>query len=250
MGRFFVGTSGWSYRSWKGDFYPADLPTRRYLAFYAQRFDSTEVNYSFYHLPRTETYERWATQVSDRFVFALKASRLITHVKRLSRIGDAWETFVHRAQALGPRRGPILLQFPASFRSDPPRLSRFLQHARRPAPRATPLKLVFEFRHASWFTDDVYALLRRHRAACCIADSPQYPRDDVVTADFVYLRFHGRTELFTSSYSDQELAEEATHIRHHLRQGLDVYAYFNNDAKGHAVRNADTLRRMVEGRDR
>jgi uncharacterized protein YecE (DUF72 family) len=247
MARLFVGTSGWSYADWKGTFYPADLPSRQYLDFYADAFGSTEVNYSFYHLPRPSTYEKWAAQVPDGFIFALKASRFITHVKRLADSEEAWETFVRNAQALGPHRGPILLQFPPSFRSDRRRLDAFLTRAQQPAPGTRPLRLAFEFRHESWFVEETYSLLRRHKAALCIADSPRYPRREVMTADFVYLRFHGRIDLLASKYTDAELAAEAKRIRRYLRNGLDVYAYFNNDALGHAVANARTLREMVEG---
>ncbi|GKS59886.1 hypothetical protein YTPLAS18_34130 [Nitrospira sp.] len=245
MGRVFIGTSGWSYRSWKGDFYPTNLSSRGFLKFYANRFDTTEINSSFYHLPRQQTYERWKAEVPNRFVFSVKASRVITHVKRLSDAKNLWDTFVYHAQVLGSHLGPILLQFPESFRVDLPTLSRFLQQARGSVSTGLQLRLVVEFRHLSWFTDAVYALLRRHHVALCIADSPRHPRRNVVTADFAYLRFHGRDELFVSSYSNEALAAEANGIRRHLHRGLDVYVYFNNDAKGHAVPNAQTLRRMI-----
>ena len=246
MGTVLIGTSGWSYGSWKGDFYPTGLPSRRFLEFYAERFGTTEVNSTFYRVPLTSTFETWSAQVPENFVFTLKATRLITHVGRLADIDEAWAMLVRHAAVLGRHLGPILLQFPPSFRCDPPALARFLRHARRPAPRGARLRLALEFRHASWFNEDIYALLRRWGAALCIADSPQYPRHDVVTADFVYIRFHGRTKLFASNYSNPELADEAVGIRRYLRHGLDVYAYFNNDAQGHAVRNAATLRRMVQ----
>jgi uncharacterized protein YecE (DUF72 family) len=245
MARLFIGTSGWTYSSWKGTFYPEDLPSRDYLAFYSREFESTEVNYSFYHLPRPSTYEKWAAQVPDEFIFALKASRFITHVKRLVDVKEAWARFVQNAQVLASRLGPVLLQFPPSFRSDRRTLAAFLRGAQRSAPKSYPLRLVFEFRHESWFSGLTYALLRRCNAALCIADSPRYPRRDVLTADFVYLRFHGRTNLFASKYTDAELAEEAMQITRYLRDGLDVYVYFNNDALGHAVENARTLKRLV-----
>jgi uncharacterized protein YecE (DUF72 family) len=245
MARLFIGTSGWTYSSWKGTFYPEALPSRDYLEFYSREFESTEVNYSFYHLPRPSTYEKWAAQVPDTFIFALKASRFITHVKRLVDVEEPWTTFVQNALAVGAHLGPILLQFPPSFRCDRPKLAAFLRSAQRAAPKSRPIRLVFEFRHESWFSEQTYALLRRHNAALCIADSPRYPRRDVVTADFVYLRFHGRTDLFASKYTDSELAEEAKQIRRYFRDGLDVYVYFNNDAFGHAVANARTLNHLL-----
>jgi uncharacterized protein YecE (DUF72 family) len=248
MARLFIGTSGWTYSSWKGIFYPADLPSRRYLQFYSREFSTTEVNYSFYHLPRPSTYKKWAAQVPEHFVFALKASRFITHVKRLVEAEEAWTGFVQNALALGPHIGPVLLQFPPSFRCDHKRLAAFLRGARRPVPNSHSLRLVFEFRHESWFTEELYAILRQYSSALCIADSPRYPRRAEVTADFVYFRFHGRTDLFASKYTDAELTEESKRIRRYLRDGLDVYAYFNNDALGHAVANARTLQRLVRGR--
>lgn len=250
MARLLIGTSGWTYSSWKGSFYPEDLPSRRYLEFYSRRFDSTEVNYSFYHLPRPGTYEKWAAQVPDNFVFALKASRFITHIKRLVDIEEAWAAFVQNAEALGSHLGPILLQFPPLFRGEPKKLADFLRVAQRPVPKSHVVRLAFEFRHESWFTEEIFSLLRRHRAALCIADSPRYPRRDEVTTDFAYIRFHGRTDLFASKYTDMELADEAKRIRRYLRDGFDVYAYFNNDALGHAVANAHTLKQLVRWQGR
>lgn len=245
MARLFIGTSGWTYSSWKGTFYPEDLPSRDYLEFYSREFESTEVNYSFCHLPRPSTYEKWAAQVPVTFIFALKTSRFITHVKRLLDVEEAWATFVQNALALGPHLGPVLLQFPPSFRCDRRKLAAFLGIAQRPAPKQHPLRLAFEFRHESWFSEQTYALLSRHNAALCIADSPRYPRKDVLTADFVYLRFHGRTDLFASKYTDAELLEEAKRIRRYLRDRRDVYVYFNNDALGHAIANARTLNHLL-----
>lgn len=224
--------------------------SREYLEFYANKFSTTEVNYSFYHLPRLATYEKWASQVSDDFVFALKASRFITHVKRLIDVEDAWATFVQNARALGPHLGPVLLQFPPSFRHDRKRVAAFLKIAQRPMPRFRRMRLVFEFRHESWFNEEIYALLRQHQAALCIVDSSRYPRHDRVTSDFVYVRFHGRAELFASKYTEKELMDEAARIISYLRNGLDVYVYFNNDALGYAVKNAATLNDLVQRKRR
>jgi len=245
MARVFVGTSGWTYPDWRGIFYPDDLPGRQYLEFYAREFGTAEINYSFYHLPKPETYAKWAGQVPDGFLFAVKTSRLITHTKRLRAVTEPWRTFIHNALALGPHLGPILLQFPPSFRCDEKRLAAFLERARDDASDDRPLRLVFEFRHESWFSEEIYRLLKRHHAALCIADSPAYPRRDVLTADFVYLRFYGRDELFVSSYSRAELSDEANKIKRYLKDGLDVFAYFNNTAGGHAIRNARTLRSLL-----
>lgn len=245
MARCFVGTSGWTCPDWRGPFYPDDLPSRQYLEFYAKEFPTTEINYSFYHLPKPATYAKWATHVPDGFVFAVKASRLITHTKRLERVGEVWQTFVHNAQALGTHLGPILLQFPSSFRCDLKRLAEFLDMVRGSISDDPAGRLVFEFRHDSWFTDDIYRLLKRHHAALCIADSPTYPRRDVRTTDFAYLRFHGRKQLFVSSYTKTDLAEEAKRIKAYLRDGMAVFAYFNNTARGRAIENARALKALL-----
>lgn len=247
MAQIFIGTSGWTYQSWRGVFYSEDLPSRRFLDFYATRFPTTEVNYSFYHLPKPATYEKWATQVPEGFIFSVKASRLMTHMKRLSEIEEPWCEFLRNAQSLGPCLGPILFQFPASFRCDHARLSDFLKIARAVVPATEHLRLVFEFRHESWFTSEVYDLLRCHGAALCIADSSRYPRREVTTSDFMYFRFHGRTQLFASNYTNAELADEAIKMRRVLKKGHDVYAYFNNDAEGYAIANARKLTEMIRG---
>jgi uncharacterized protein YecE (DUF72 family) len=245
MSKLCIGTSGWTYASWKRTFYPPDLPARRYLEFYAGEFPATEVNYSFYHLPKRSTYENWSRQVPENFAFAVKASRFITHIKRLQDVDTAWQTFVSNARYLGRHLGPILLQFPPTVPCDLTRLKGFLTGSQPAEKTAIPLRLVFEFRHDSWFTDRVYRLLNQHRAALCIADSARYPRRDVITSDFTYLRYHGPQGLFASKYPDARLVKEAKMIRKYMRSGLDVYVFFNNDALGHAIENARTLRTMV-----
>jgi uncharacterized protein YecE (DUF72 family) len=244
MARLLIGTSGWTYASWKGPFYPKDLPGRNLLSFYAAEFPTTEVNYSFYHLPKPSTYERWRTLVPAGFLFSVKASRFITHIKRLDDVTDAWQTFINNASVLGPHLGPILFQFPPSFRVDQDKLRGFLSMAQRTVSKAHP-RLVCEFRHDSWFTDETYRLLQRHGVALCIADGSKYARRDVVTADFTYLRYHGRNKMFASDYTDKELSEEAARLRRYRREGLDVYVYFNNDALGYAVKNARSLKAMT-----
>lgn len=246
MSRLLLGTSGWTYASWKGPFYPKDLPSRSFLKFYAAEFPTTEVNYSFYHLPKPSTYERWRTLVPDHFVFAVKASRFITHIKRLHDATEAWQTFVQNASVLGPHLGPILFQFPPSFRVDQDRLHRFLEMVEATEPQSRPLRLVCEFRHDSWFTDEIYRLLHRHGVALCIADGPKHARRDVLTADFAYIRYHGRNKMFASDYRDKELAEEADQIRRYRREGLDLFVYFNNDALGYAIKNARSLRALID----
>jgi len=246
VARLLIGTSGWVYRSWKGPFYPEDLASRRYLEFYAHEFSTTEINSSFYHLPRPETFINWGHQVPADFIFAVKASRFLTHIKRLVDPKEPWQRFLTSALKLARHLGPVLLQLPPGFRKDLSRLSAFLKIAQQSRTARARLRLVFEFRHESWFSDDVYALLTRHKAAWCIADGAKYPRKDLVTADFVYIRYHGRSQMFASSYSKAELTKEAQLIKRYLQDGHDVFAYFNNDAKGYAVKNARMLRKLLE----
>jgi uncharacterized protein YecE (DUF72 family) len=241
-GELRIGTSGWTYSDWKGRFYPEELKSADYLAWYARRFDTTEINYSFYHLPQAKTFEKWAAQTPETFVFAVKVSRYITHIERLGNVREPWEKFLDRAAHLGPKLGPLLLQFPPSFRADIERLEAFLETSRQLGAR----RLAFEFRHASWFVAETAALLGRHDAALVIAHSSRYPcAPPEATASFVYLRFHGPKELFASRYSEAELADWAKRIRAWRREGRSVYAYFNNDWYGYAIENAETLARLA-----
>jgi uncharacterized protein YecE (DUF72 family) len=246
MARFLAGTSGWNYPGWRGSFYPENLPAREFLSFYAVRFATVEVNYSFYHLPRVSTYQKWREQTPEGFVFALKASRFITHIKRLKGVRESWGEFVARALALKEKLGPILFQFPPSFHATAENLKNVERMLAYKASREHALRLAMEFRHESCFGEAMLALLREHQAALVIAHSSRYPVPKVVaTAPFVYFRFHGPRELFASGYSNAELEEWATHMKALLADGLDVYAYFNNDAMGDAVPNAETLMEMV-----
>ncbi len=245
MARALIGTSGWAYKSWRERFYPANLPSRRYLEFYGREFPTTELNASFYRLPSPQTFRNWANQVPDRFVFAVKASRLLTHIKRLIDVEEPWTALLKSACELEHRLGPILLQLPPSFRLELTRLEAFLEMVQGGSAQAA-LRLVFEFRHQSWFRKEVYRLLERYGAALCIADSPRYPREDVVTADFAYFRYHGRSQLFASNYSRVELTREARKIEQYLQDGVEVFAYFNNDARGYAVQNAHTLKMLLK----
>lgn len=238
MAHIRVGLSGWSYANWRGAFYPAALSSREYLAFYAREFVTTEINSSFYHFPRPQTYERWAEQVPDGFVFAVKANRLLTHTRRLQEVEASWQRLAQAARALRSHCGPILFQFPPSFQREEQRLADFLQLARE---SAAELRLVCEFRHASWFTEETYRLLRRYGVALCLADSARYPRHDVLTADFAYCRLHGRPELFASPYPEAELERAARQLQAYSDAGADVYVYFNNTKEGHAIDNARTL---------
>lgn len=244
-GKFLIGTSGWSYAHWRGVLYPAGAKPAEYLKLYAAVFPAVELNASFYHLQRAGTFHKQAAAVPEGFVFAVKAHRSITHEKRLEGAETEWREFLSGAMALEDRLGPVLLQFPPSFRCRLDLLERFLEQHEAAFGRAP--RLAFEFRHASWFEGGALDLLRAHGAAAVVADSSRYPRAPLDPAPpFVYLRFHGPEAMFASSYSDAQLREWAERTRAWLSSGLDVYAFFNNDAGGCAVRNALRLRELAE----
>ncbi len=246
MARVFIGTSGWTYSSWRGSFYPEDLPSARWLTYYAEHFDTAEVNYSFYHLPRETTYANWYNRTPPDFVFALKASRFITHIKRLEGVEESWKTFVERALTLKEKLGPILLQVPPSFHATTENIERLAGFLHYAGGSAQP-RIALEFRHDSCFQAPALELMRRYQAALVIAHSTRYPMPEVIaTAPFAYFRFHGPDEMFASSYSDGALRKWSRHMKAFLEDGADVYAYFNNDVGGYAVNNARTLAKMLK----
>jgi len=239
MSKFFIGTSGWVYSSWDKVFYPEDLPYKEKLKYFSKHFKTAEVNYSFYRLPRPETFKNWKNQVPDDFVFSVKASRYITHIKRLKGAEEPTEKFINNAKNLGQKLGPILFQLPPSFKINLERLEKFLKILPK------KYRFTFEFRHKSWFTKETFDLLKKYKVALCIADSPGYPKEIRATSSFVYIRMHGSKRLFSSKYTKKELQDLAKLIKKFLKEGKDVYTYFNNDAFGYAVENAREIREMM-----
>jgi len=235
-----IGTSGWHYPHWEnGVFYPPGLARTSQLSFYAQHFKTVELNASFYHLPRPKTFEGWRQKTPDDFVFAVKASRYISHVKRLRDCQEPWEKLSSAAKELGEKLGLILFQLPPSLEVSPRRLEAFLRLLPE-EPRYS-----FEFRHASWLCDGVYDILRSQGVALCIPDSPGMPKSLEVTAPFVYVRMHGSASPYGSKYTDEELEQWAGRIKGFLKRGLEVYVYFNNDAYGYALQNAEKLEQLL-----
>ena len=198
--RVLVGTSGYSYKEWKGPFYPKDLPAARFLPFYAESFKTVEINNTFYRMPTAKLVEGWASEVPDGFTFALKAPQRITHMAKLKDAGDSVAMFVGTAAALGPKLGPLLFQLPPFLKKDAPRLVDFLEKA----PRG--VRIAFEFRHESWFDDEIWAALRAHGASLCIAEGEKLESPLVATADWGYVR------LRRDEYSDAVIAEWARKI--------------------------------------
>jgi len=243
QGTFRIGTSGYQYDHWQGVLYPEDVPKRRWFDVYAETFNTVEINNTFYHLPKAKTFDRWRDRAPEGFQYVLKYSRYGTHMKRLKDPGGPEghiATFLGRAERLGPLLGPILVQLPPHWHVNVDRLEAFLDAA--PAGHRWAL----EFRDRSWLCDAVWDALRRHNAALVVHDMLQdHPRE--VTADWVYLRFHGTSDAvpYGGNYTSQALGGAARRIRRHLAEGRDVYAFFNNDAQGCAVRDALNLRRYV-----
>ncbi len=253
-GKVYIGTSGYTYYHWRGVFYPENLPSYKWLEHYTKFFDTVELNVTFYRLPQESTFKSWYRRTPKEFVFVLKGSRFITHVKKLQGVSQATKLFFDRANLLKEKLGVILWQLPPSWKKNIERLESFLKATTKKYEIATRpsgarndnfSRQAFEFRHQSWFCDEVYKLLRKYKAALCLADSPYFPRVEKVTADFVYLRFHGGKILYGSRYSKKEMEVWAQKIKKWTKKGLDVYAYFNNDAFGYAVENAKELKKLL-----
>jgi len=239
-GSFRVGTSGWVYDDWPGRFYPAQLPREEWFAHYAREFDTVEVNNSFYRLPQARTFEAWAEQAPSGFLFAVKFSRFGSHLKRLRDPEGTIGLFLSRAKGLGEHFGPILVQLPPRWGVNAERLDAFLTIA------PEHLRWAVEVRDESWLCEPVYDVLRHHRAALVIHDLiKKHPR--VLTTDWVYLRFHGVD--YGGNYTAQALSAAARRITAWLDDGIDVYAYFNNDKLACGVKDAKLLRRYVLGHE-
>jgi uncharacterized protein YecE (DUF72 family) len=235
-----VGCSGWNYKDWRGTVYPKGVPPSRWLEHYATLFDTVEVNSTFYRLASRDAVARWVEQTPEHFVFTLKASRYLTHIKRLTALGEGIERFYERVEPLvgTPKLGPVLWQLPESFHRDDERLAAALTAL--PAGRHC-----FEFRHASWFAGDVYALLREHGVALVVGDMPTRPFQTYeMTADWTFVRFHYGARGRRGNYSESELEAWAKRLDR-WRDDVEVYAYFNNDWEGFAVRNGRWLRRRL-----
>ena len=244
-GKLYLGTSGWLYPHWQGIFYPDKLKSgKEKLVFYAKHFSTVEVNYSFYHLPQEKTYLKWKTLVPKNFLFTLKVSRYITHIKRLKEIDEAWQEFLKRAKTLKENLGPFLFQFPPSFSlKNLDNLKKLLTLLKK----EKNLRFAFEFRHSSWQNKEVFSLLKKAKVALVSSHSSRWPRiENFDLANFVYFRFHGPKELFASNYPDKFLEEESQKIKKILNKGKDVFVYFNNDFYGYAIKNALFLKKLLE----
>lgn len=237
--KIYIGTSGWCYDSWSGVFYPESVSGSERLKFYAEHFNTVEINSSFYHLPKPEAFTGWARKTPDNFKFAVKASRYITHIKRLKDCDDAVSRLIDAASSLGEKLSLFLFQLPANLKEDYKKLESFL--------KILPEKYsyVFEFRDESWFCDEIYKLLDKRGCGIVISSSPEFPYYDVVTGGICYLRMHGSKSLYNSKYTDKELEECVNIVIKYQSHGYISYIYFNNDAHGYAIDNAETLKHML-----
>ncbi|MBE0429339.1 MAG: DUF72 domain-containing protein [Thermoleophilia bacterium] len=237
MSSIRIGTSGWNYGHWRDIFYPPGLGSSEWLAHYARSFDTVEINATFYRLPKPEHVNNWASQTPPGFMFAVKGSRYLTHVKRLNMTGESVDRFFDLIGILGKKAGPVLWQLPPSMKRDDDRLAAFAGYL------PGEWRQVFEFRHDSWYCQEVYDILNSAGAALCIPDHPERPSEIMLTADWTYLRFHyGEAD---GSYTEAELQGWADIIGKFTADGIDVHAYFNNDWQGHALRNARRLKELL-----
>jgi len=234
-----VGTSGWAYAHWKGAFYPARIGSDAMLAAYAERFDCVEINSTFHRLPAPETLERWAATVPPHFRFAVKASRYITHIKKLKDPAQTLPPFLDRVRRLGDRLGPILLQLPPRFHYKGERLRATLETL--PA----DLDCAFEFRDESWFNDDALDLLHRHDAALCFYDLAGHGAPESVTGRFAYVRLHGSRQAYAGRYPDAALDRWATSLSTWASEERPCWCFFDNDAEAHAPADAGRLQERL-----
>lgn len=240
MARVLIGTSGWHYDSWRGPFFPTGLPLKSQLQYYAAQFQTTELNGVFYRTPSLDVVKTWEAQTGDDFVFAWKASKFITHWKRLSNNSvNSLALIEERLAILGKKAGPILFQLPPNFEADAERLAAFFKLL--PKRR----RYSFEFRHPSWYQTAIMKILSKQNAALCLSDHRDAPAPWKRTADFLYIRGHGPKGRYKDHYSRQTLLKWAERISRWRQQGCDVFAYFDNDQKSAAPADALKLKRLL-----
>ncbi len=234
-----IGCSGWNYKHWRELFYPKGLPQKRWFAFYAEHFDTVEINNSFYMLPKPETFDKWREQAPPGFRYAVKANRYLTQAKKLKDCEEPIERMMSAARHLGPTLGPVLYQMPPSFGINLERLETFLKLVPKDVTN------VFEFRNSSWYVPETFDLLDRYGAVFCIHDMPGSASERIAVGPATYVRFHGGEGKYWGRYSDEGLMWWAEWLVEQARSGRPVWCYFNNDLYAHAIHDAQTLRSMV-----
>jgi uncharacterized protein YecE (DUF72 family) len=242
MRNYFIGTSGYNYKDWKEIFYPKGLSQKKWLAYYAQTYNTVEINATFYRYFAPTVFARWRDETPDDFRFTIKGPREISHIKRLNDIDDELARFLDSIQPLQSKLALLLWQFPPSFKYDADDVKENFTRFIKRLPQT--IKHVVEFRHQSWFNAELYALLNTHNVGFVMNDSSRFQAAEMVTGDFAYIRFHGPTKLYASLYSIEELEVWAKKILSWLKQH-DVYIYFNNDYGGRALQNSMELRKLL-----
>ncbi len=252
--QLFIGTSGWIYNHWQNIFYPKNLAQKDRLRYFSEYFKTTEINYSFYHLPSPAVYQNWYQQTPENFIFAVKVSRFITHIKRLKNVKQSWKVFLNNALNLKEKLGPFLLQLPPGFKCNAEAIVKFkhfltlfteckIQCLKS---KNIKLRLAIEVRNSSFDNTEFFNLLKKHKTALVISNSPTWKQiEKTELADFVYVRMHGSKALFSSKYTKKELELLAQKIKKWLKS-KDVYVYFNNDVAGYAIENAKTLKNLCK----
>jgi uncharacterized protein YecE (DUF72 family) len=237
--RIHVGTSGWSYKGWQRAFYPRDVPVKRHFEYYATQFSTVEINLTFYRLPLESMVKGWVEKAPQGFVYSLKGSRFITHMKKLANVEEALERYFERIKPLRRKIGAVLWQLPPVLRIDPARLKNFLKLL------PSGYRYAVEFRHPSWLEPEIYKLLGNHDIALASVSSMAMPMVLECTSDFLYIRFHGLEGGFAHDYTREELEPWAAHVRAAARDGKTAYVYFNNDANVRAPANAKMFIEMA-----
>jgi uncharacterized protein YecE (DUF72 family) len=231
-----IGCSGFSYSHWRGGFYPEKMPQKEWFHYYCSIFSTVELNVTFYRLPEPSTFEKWHKETPDDFVFSLKGSRYITHIKRIKEPEESLKIFFNNASKLKKKLRTVLWQFPPSFKADIERLHRFLRLLKK-----YPVRNTLEFRNESWITEETVSICKEFNVSLCMADSPDFVNDLPVTAGFVYIRRHGKESSRDTCYSKIDIKRDAERIKKYLKTKRDVFIYFNNDAFGCAPKNAQEL---------
>lgn len=237
--KIFIGTSGWYYEHWKNFFYPKELSSKDYFKFYSNKFDSVEINSTFYRLPSKKTLLKWKKESPKDFIFSIKASRYITHIKKLKDQKKSLSTFFNLIKILKPKLGPILFQLPNKWKINLNRLESFFKLLDK------KYRYAIEFRDKSWITKETFYLLKKYKIAFCIYDLERFQTPLEVTSDFVYIRLHGPKFAYSGSYSNKELQKWAKIIKKFKKQKLDIYCYFNNDERAFAIKNALKLKILL-----
>lgn len=246
--KIYIGTSGWSYDSWIEKFYPKEISKAKWLGYYSKYFNTVEINSSFYHLPKPETFKNWFKNTPAGFKFSVKASKYITHTKKLLNCKDPLENLFEASSWLKEKLEIFLFQLPPSLKKDYQRIKNFfnLLFELKKYNEFNKYKYVFEFRDESWFCDEIYELLNEYGVGCVISNSGIFPAHNIITGNFCYIRMHGSTSLYSSKYNDDELKEVAEMSLKNINNNVPTYIYFNNDVCGYAIENAISLQEMLK----